>query len=133
MLENSPTEASCSGTPGLLEQVEIDTKHFLGNFPESCAIDALYTEQNIAWETAVHEEQMWTSILPRTKLGPDGQHYFELENVEGKTYTHVKVTIYPDGGIKRVRLCGRKAERLSGGVVTDCGYVRSGSLARTGK
>ena len=112
LLENLLT--ACSGMPGLLEQVEIDTKHFIGNFPESCAIDALYTDQDIAWETAVHEGQKWTSILPRTKLGPDGQHYFELENVKGKTYTHVKVTIYPDGGIKRLRFRGRKVEKLSG-------------------
>ena len=117
LLENLLTEASShSGAPGLLEQVEIDTKHFLGNFPESCAIDAHYTEQDIDWETAVHEEQRWTTILPRTKLGPNGQHYFELENVESKTYTHVKVTIYPDGGIKRVRFRGRKAENLSGNI-----------------
>ena len=107
-MENLRTEASCSGTPGVLEQVEIDTKHFIGNFPESCAIDALYTDQDIAWETAVHEGQRWTSILPRTKLGPDGQHYFQLENVKSKTYTHVKVIIYPDGGIKRLRFHGRK-------------------------
>ena len=112
--ENLLTEASCSGTPGLLEQVEIDTKHFIGNFPESCAIDALYTDQDIAWKTAVHDGQRWTSILPRTKLGPDGQHYFELENVKSKPYTHVKVTIYPDGGIKRLRFRGRKVEKLSG-------------------
>lgn len=108
LLENLPTEASCSCKPGILERVEIDTKHFIGNFPESCAIDALYTDQDIAWETAVHDGQRWTSILPRTKLGPDGQHYFELENVKSRTYTHVKVTIFPDGGIKRLRFHGRK-------------------------
>lgn len=110
LLENIPTvtEASSSCSPGVLEQVEIDTKHFIGNFPESCAIDALYTDQDIAWVTAVHEEQRWTTILPRTKLGPDWKHHFELENVKGKTYSHVKVTIYPDGGIKRLRFLGRK-------------------------
>jgi allantoicase len=107
LLKNILTEASCSCAPGVLEQVEIDTKHFIGNFPESCAIDALYTDQDVTWETAIHEGQRWTSILPRTKLGPDGQHYFELENVKNKTYTHVKVTIYPDGGIKRLRFLGR--------------------------
>jgi len=104
------------GAPGLLEQVEIDTKHFLGNFPESCEIDALYTEQNFAWQTAVLEKQRWTTILSRTKLEADKQHYFELENVKGKAYTHVKVTIYPDGGFKRVRFLGRKAERPSWNV-----------------
>ena len=54
--------------------------------------------------------------MRRTKLGPDRQHYFELENVKSKAYTHVKVTIYPDGGIKRLRLFGRKAENPSGNV-----------------
>jgi len=97
--------------PGVLEQVEIDTKQFIGNFPESCAIDALYTDQDIAWETAVHEGQRWTSILPRTKLGPDRQHYFKLENVKSRIYTHVKVTIFPDGGIKRLRFLGRKVSQ----------------------
>ena len=122
LLENLPTEASCSCTPGILEQVEIDTKHFIGNFPESCAIDALYTDQDIAWETAVHEEQRWTSILPRTKLGPDGQHYFELENVKSKTYTHVKVTIFPDGGIKRLRFRGRKVSE--NGSIKELGDIQ---------
>ena len=118
-MKNILTEVSYSCTPGVLEQVEIDTKHFIGNFPESCAIDALYTDHDIAWETAAHEEQRWTSILPRTKLGPDGQHYFELDNVKSKTYTHVKVTIYPDGGIKRLRFRGRKVEKLSNGSIKE--------------
>lgn len=49
-------------------------------------------------------------ILPRTKLGAHRQHYFELDNVENQIYTHVKVTIFPDGGLKRIRLTGRKME-----------------------
>lgn len=48
-------------------------------------------------------------ILPRTKLGPHRQHYFHLENVENTVFTHVKMTIYPDGGVKRVRVIGVKA------------------------
>lgn len=50
----------------------------------------------------------WTLILPRTKLGPHRQHFFQLENVAGTPYTHVKITIYPDGGIKRVRVLGQR-------------------------
>jgi len=48
--------------------------------------------------------------LPRTKLGPHRQHYFQLENVQGRAYTHVKLTVYPDGGIKRVRIIGTKLD-----------------------
>ncbi len=99
------------GTPGYLEQVEIDTKHFLGNFPESCQIHAICTSPDFDWSIATPDDSLWTLILPRTKLGPDRQHYFEFENVENRVYTHVKVTIYPDGGLKRVRIIGRKAER----------------------
>ncbi|KAF8160795.1 allantoicase [Crassisporium funariophilum] len=98
------------GAPGWLEQVEIDTNHFCGNFPESCEIHAMYAEHDIEWQTAMPDEQNWNLILPRTKLGPHRQHYFELENVENQIYTHVKVTIHPDGGLKRVRFIGRKAE-----------------------
>jgi allantoicase len=47
-------------------------------------------------------------VLPRTQLGAHHEHYFQLINVAGVTYTHVKVTIYPDGGIKRVRVIGRR-------------------------
>jgi allantoicase len=97
------------GTPGHLERVEIDTKHFLGNFPESCQIHAIYTPADFDWSIATPDDSLWTLILPRTKLGPDRQHYFEFENVENRVYTHVKVTIYPDGGLKRVRIIGCKA------------------------
>lgn len=51
-------------------------------------------------------------ILPRAKLGPHRQHEFQLENVE-TPYSHIRVTIYPDGGIKRVRVFGR---RVGGGA-----------------
>lgn len=98
------------GTPGYLEQVEIDTKNFLGNFPESCEIHAIYASGDFDWLATTPDDSLWTLVLPRTKLGPDRQHYFEPENVENQIYTHVKVTIYPDGGLKRVRILGRKAE-----------------------
>ena len=98
------------GTSGYLEQVEIDTKNFLGNFPESCEIHATYASGDFDWLATTSDDSRWTLVLPRTKLGPDRQHYFELENVENQIYTHVKVTIYPDGGLKRVRILGRKAE-----------------------
>ncbi|KAJ7859725.1 allantoicase [Mycena leptocephala] len=96
------------GAPGALEQVEIDTAHFKGNFPESCEIHALAASGDVDWVTTRGEGHEWTVILPRTKLGPHRQHYFQLENVEGRLYTHIKVTIHPDGGIKRVRIIGTK-------------------------
>jgi len=96
------------GAPGALEQVEIDTAHFKGNFPESCEVHALFVSGDVDWSSTKGEGHEWSLILPRTKLGPHRQHYFQLENVEGKLFTHVKITIHPDGGIKRVRIIGTK-------------------------
>ncbi|KAJ7772538.1 galactose-binding domain-like protein [Mycena maculata] len=98
------------GAPGALQQVEIDTAHFKGNFPESCEIHALAITGDVDWTTTKGEDRPWSLVLPRTKLGPHRQHYFQLENVEGKLYTHVKLTIHPDGGIKRVRIIGTKSQ-----------------------
>lgn len=54
------------------------------------------------------KEDAWTNILTKTRLGPHRQHYFQLENVQGRVYTHVRITIYPDGGIKRLRVFGKR-------------------------
>ena len=78
----------------------------MGNFPESCEVHALASEELNPSDVS---EDQWTPVLPRTKLGPHRQHYFQLENVDGRVFTHVRVTIYPDGGIKRVRIIGKRA------------------------
>ena len=54
------------------------------------------------------DEDKWTMILPHQKLGPHRRHFFQLENVADKLFSHVRVTIYPNGGIKRVRVMGRR-------------------------
>lgn len=86
--------------------MEIDTAHFKGNFPESCELHALASEELNPSDVS---EDQWTRILPHTKLGPHRQHYFQLEAVDEEVFTHVRVTIFPDGGIKRVRIIGRRA------------------------
>jgi allantoicase len=58
-------------------------------------------------------------ILPRTKLGPHRRHFFQLQNVDHIKYTHVMLTIYPDGGIKRIRAIGTRAIGLSSGSKTS--------------
>lgn len=97
------------GAPGLLEQAELDTNHFKGNFPESCELHAtsIPDSRTVTWGKD-DQDLEWTVILARTKLGPHRQHYFVLDNVQGKPYTHVKATIYPDGGLKRIRVIGKR-------------------------
>jgi allantoicase len=53
----------------------------------------------------------WQPILPRTKLSADNRAYFDKELVQGGPYTHVRLSIFPDGGISRLRLWGRPEAR----------------------
>lgn len=50
-------------------------------------------------------------------MGPHRRHHFHLENIEGTVFTHVRVTIHPDGGIKRVRAYGKRAYACEGEVL----------------
>ncbi|EJD35292.1 allantoicase [Auricularia subglabra TFB-10046 SS5] len=90
------------GHPGYLEHVEVDTAHFKGNFPESCEMHCLLSDK-----TVPGPDEPWTLVLPRTKLGPHRRHLLQLDNVRGQRYSHARLTIFPDGGVKRLRLFGR--------------------------
>jgi allantoicase len=79
----------------------------MGNFPESCELQACFSTSSSVSSFA---NQEWINILPRTKLGPHRRHYFQLENVKGSKFSHVKLTIWPDGGLKRLRIIGRRIE-----------------------
>ncbi|KZT26690.1 allantoicase [Neolentinus lepideus HHB14362 ss-1] len=115
------------GAPGYLEQVEIDTAHFKGNFPESCEIHATNSTTLIPEDQS---EDAWTLVLSRTKLGPHRRHFFQLETVPTSTFTHFRVTIYPDGGIKRVRVLGRRA-KLSSSAASNAPTAHDKSVDAT--
>lgn len=95
------------GEPGFLSYAEVDTAHFLGNFPESTELlGTVHTSPSVPSADA-----QWVPLLPRTKLGPGRRHFFPL--VDGSTpFTHVMVKMHPDGGIKRLRIHGRRAAPL---------------------
>lgn len=78
-----------SGEPGMLSYVEVDTAHFLGNFPESCELHATNFDGQLPPDSAE-----WTSILGRSKLSAGKQHFFRLEQ-EKKSFSHVKLTMHP--------------------------------------
>ncbi|RHZ78657.1 hypothetical protein Glove_158g39 [Diversispora epigaea] len=90
------------GSPGYLEYVEIDTAFYIGNYPESASLEACYSKSSIPGEITE-----WTQILVRSMLGPHKQHFFKLSSND-KKFSHVRLIIYPDGGIKRLRIIGRQ-------------------------
>jgi allantoicase len=97
------------GAPAAISRIEIDTNHFKGNYPESASIDGCLArrEQADNWDALVASS--WTEILPRTKLGPHRRHFFTKELRVGGVVSHVRLNIFPDGGISRLRVHGTVA------------------------
>ncbi|RUS20720.1 hypothetical protein BC937DRAFT_94527 [Endogone sp. FLAS-F59071] len=95
------------GAPGHLEKVEIDTNHFKGNYPEAARIEACFTVEN---NPDLDVDIDWVELLPKTRLQGHTQQFFTL-NPSPQPFTHVRLTIFPDGGVKRLRVYGRLAEQ----------------------
>ena len=92
------------GAAGTIESVEIDTAHFKGNYPDRVSLEAANFPDH---GSAVHDSDAWRTLLPESKLEMDALHSFEDTLVDTGVVTHVRMSIYPDGGISRLRLFGR--------------------------
>ena len=98
---------------GRIQKAMIDTCHFKGNYPDSCMIEGCSAPAGTDFATTVVE---WETILPQQKLQADHEHYFEKEIVNShKYFTHVRLIIFPDGGISRMRLGGTASPNPSKG------------------
>jgi allantoicase len=101
------------GAEGTIRRAEVDTRHFKGNAPGACSLDAL----RVAHDGPLAEDQAldaaeWRELLPRTPLQPDARHAFEEQLRAIGDVTHVRFNIFPDGGVGRLRLFGRPGVAL---------------------
>jgi allantoicase len=92
------------GHSGHVQKIVLDTKHFKGNYPDACEIEACSCNDD---SKVLNEKVEWMSLLPRQKLEANKEHHFksEINSIE-KPITHVKLKIYPDGGVSRLRILG---------------------------
>ena len=86
-----------------LTRIEVDTNHFKGNYPDTAMIEGCHIPSG---EDASAPGVAWREILPRTRLQAHTRHHFEDELRERGPFTHVRLNIYPDGGVSRLRLFG---------------------------
>jgi allantoicase len=93
------------GVPGVIKKIEVNTAHFKGNFPDSCSLEACHAAAGTA-DAFLAAPHVWRELLPQTKLKADHAHSFNKLNDTGAA-THVRLNIYPDGGVSRLRLFGR--------------------------
>jgi allantoicase len=138
--KRGPGHDSCIvelGARGVIRGLDIDTNHFLGNHPPYASLEATVAPRG-ATEKAL-ESAVWTEILAQSPLRPGSQNLFAAH--DPTPYTHVRLHIYPDGGVARLRVYGvvvpdfdettadaETRSRLSPGEV-DLAAVKNGGLA----
>lgn len=113
------------GAPGVITSVEIDTSFFTGNHPESCLVEACGREgyPNLA---ELGDPAGWTVIVPRSPLAADTRNTFGV--TDPCRYTHLRLSIFPDGGVARLRAHGHVVPdpRQLDGLTIDLASERHG-------
>jgi allantoicase len=90
------------GAPGIVHGVDIDTAYFTGNFPPHASVEGAALE---GYPDAIQlAEAHWVPLVPRSPLAGDSQNLFTVDS--SQRYTHIRLNIYPDGGVARLRVHG---------------------------
>jgi allantoicase len=127
------------GMPGRIRGVVVDTAFFRGNFPEACALSACEIDDPL--DLRALAAASWTEIVALSPLGGDRKNTFAV--TLDRRFTHVRLDIFPDGGVARLRVHGEVVPRWSelcatgglvdlaaldhGGLVTECSDMFFGS------
>ncbi|MCI0431212.1 MAG: allantoicase [Rhodospirillales bacterium] len=111
------------GRPGLIGGVDIDTSHFTGNYPPAASLDACMVADD------PDEDMAWTEILPSVSLSGNAHHLHAITSSE--TWSHVRLNIYPDGGVARLRVYGQVQRdwRQAGTTLLDLAAAENGGRA----
>ena len=136
------------GAPGIVTSVDVDTSFFTGNYPPEASVEACGCEGYPSPAELADPATPWETIVPRSALAGDSHNEFAVPN--GRRFTHVRLSTYPDGGIARLRVPGwvvpdpRGLESLTidlasqeyGGLVvasSDDFYAAASALNRPGR
>jgi allantoicase len=91
------------GTSGTIRRIEIDTNHFKGNYPDRASLEGCLAP-DASLDALVSNR--WTQLLPQVALRPHHRHHFSRELRRAGPVSHVRLNIFPDGGISRLRVHG---------------------------
>ena len=86
------------GVAGKIKALDIDTTFFTGNYPASAAVEACYAPDGDL------NSVKWQNILKNNILGPSNHHIFNIDTEQ--VFTHIRLNIYPDGGVARFKVYG---------------------------
>ncbi len=117
------------GLPGVIRGVNVDTSFFRGNFPKECSIEACAKSGHPDPEQLLGPDTKWVEILPRTALRGDTHNFCAIE--PDQRFTHLRLHIYPDGGVARLRVYGEVAaepRRVAASEVDLCAVENGGRV-----
>jgi allantoicase len=111
------------GGPGVVHAVVVDTAFFTGNYPQACSVDACWA----AGYPPAGELAGWTEIVPRSVLSGDTRHVFPV--AVRRRFSHVRLNIFPDGGVARLRVHGElvPAPGMLDGLTFDLAALENGA------
>ena len=94
-------------TAGKINKIQIDTHHFKGNYPDKCSIQAALIDKKISSRAIVNNSKKWKLLLNKVKLHAHQKHNFKNNLMKDKKVNYIKINIFPDGGISRIRVFGK--------------------------
>lgn len=115
------------GLPGIVHGVVVDTSHFKGNFPEQCSIEVCAVDAKASLKQLTGAQTEWLELLPKSALKGDTQNIFAVHDT--RRFTHLRLNIYPDGGVARLRVHGEVVpdEALCEKPEIDLAAIESGA------
>jgi allantoicase len=116
------------GMPGRIHGLVIDTNHFIGNFPERASVEAAFRPGAVTPKALLGPGTAWKEILPPSALRGGSENLFEIADRE--VHTHLRLKIYPDGGVARFRVHGEVDGpiALRGKARVDLASILNGGL-----
>ncbi|HXG70815.1 MAG TPA: allantoicase [Gemmatimonadaceae bacterium] len=118
------------GMRGIVHGVNVDTSHFTGNYPSHCSIEAVDFRGALKPSSHATEGAPWTTILEKSALRGNGVNYFAI--ADRRPWTHLRLSIYPDGGVARLRAYGEVSvdwkKVAPGNRVVDLASITNGGL-----
>ena len=93
--------------PGKINKIQIDTHHFKGNYPDKCSLQAAYISKKVSSKSIIGKSTKWKFLLNNVKLYANKKHNFRNKLMKNQKINYIKINIFPDGGISRIRAFGR--------------------------
>ena len=90
---------------GHVHMLEIDTNHFRGNYPDDVRVEGILS-RDLDLVTLTQEKAPWVEALGRSPLSPHERHWLRLEGAQRGPFSHLRISVFPDGGISRLRAWG---------------------------